>query len=213
MSSRQIATASHVADPSFISAAFKPTTSVTFIQKMPCQSNCNAVCSVIPNATGSNVRFPPIADIRATNTLSYSPLIYDPSWWMSRSAPASEPKQIRHDACPEPGRRRWTAPASDLIPLGACRLHNVAQAAAAAGMSRESAYRLRRRPEGLLFAALWDAILRPAAAGERESHTSAIAGGSLLRLLGMHFRRKTAGFFRPSGESRGSAAQHRTGTL
>jgi len=39
------------------------------------------------------------------------------------------------------------------------RTRNVGNAATAAGMSRESAYRLRERRDGALFALLWDRIL------------------------------------------------------
>ena len=41
------------------------------------------------------------------------------------------------------------------------RTRSVTKAARAAGMSRESAYRLRRRPQAALFAAAWDKALRP----------------------------------------------------
>jgi len=40
------------------------------------------------------------------------------------------------------------------------RTRNVTHAATAAGMSRESAYRLRARPSGAEFAAAWDQSLR-----------------------------------------------------
>jgi len=55
--------------------------------------------------------------------------------------------------------RRWTGQRqlAFLDTLSGTRC--VARAAAAAGMSRESAYRLRRRPAGALFAAAWDRVM------------------------------------------------------
>jgi len=64
------------------------------------------------------------------------------------------PTRTRHDG--------WTAE-RQLAFLGALSLtRNVTRSAAAAGMSRESAYRLRERHDGALFAARWDQILRRA---------------------------------------------------
>ena len=80
---------------------------------------------------------------------------------------------------PSPARPRhdgWT-PARQLAFLGALSLTRcVTRSAAAAGMSRKSAYRLRGRPDGALFAARWDQILRsphspsPAPRPGHESH-------------------------------------------
>src|SRR5688500_13621649 len=67
----------------------------------------------------------------------------------------------------------------------------VTQAARAAGMSRESAYRLRRRREGALFAALWDSALRTHCAPPPEGHTGLLTDGRLARLLGNHYRRES----------------------
>jgi hypothetical protein len=64
-------------------------------------------------------------------------------------------------------------------------------ASAAAGMSRESAYRLRERREGTLFAALWDRALAPQIA---EVHNQPLTDGQLMRLLGNHFRRERGDF-------------------
>ena len=62
------------------------------------------------------------------------------------------PPRARHDG--------WT-PERQLAFLGALSVsRSVTRSAAAAGMSRESAYRLRDRPDGALFAARWDQILR-----------------------------------------------------
>lgn len=49
------------------------------------------------------------------------------------------------------------------------RSRSVTRAAAAAGMSRKSAYRLRDRPDGALFAAMWNQALRNTAA-RSEGH-------------------------------------------
>ncbi|MFL6743916.1 MAG: hypothetical protein ACJ8E3_08185 [Sphingomicrobium sp.] len=70
---------------------------------------------------------------------------------------------------------------------------SISKAAAAAGMSRESAYRLRERREGALFAALWDRALafQPSPA---EVHIDALTSGRLMRLLGNHFRRERGDF-------------------
>ena len=58
------------------------------------------------------------------------------------------------------------------------RTRCVTRAAAAAGLSRKSAYRLRARADGALFAALWDrAISAPLDATKVTTH-----GGSHLRL-------------------------------
>lgn len=56
-------------------------------------------------------------------------------------------------------------------------------------MSRESAYRLRNRREGALFAALWD---RAIACGLQsgEIHTGPLANDRLMAVLGTHYRRK-----------------------
>lgn len=62
------------------------------------------------------------------------------------------PQRFRHDG--------WT-PRRQLAFLDTlARTRSVTRAAAAAGMSRESAYRLRRRPSAALFAAAWDRALK-----------------------------------------------------
>ena len=75
---------------------------------------------------------------------------------------------------------------------------SIAKAATAAGMSRESAYRLRNRREGALFAALWDQAL---AFQPTEVHIPPLTDGRLMRLLGNHFRRER-GDFRSIGRKR-----------
>lgn len=75
---------------------------------------------------------------------------------------------------------------------------SVTRAAAAAGMSRESAHRLRNRRDGALFAAIWDIALAPAPPlagfGFTESHIAPPRSGQLMRVLGNHFRRKSGDF-------------------
>jgi hypothetical protein len=75
---------------------------------------------------------------------------------------------------------------------------SVGSAAAAVGMSREGAYRLRSRRGSELFAALWDQALSAGCEGAGESHTRPLSDGRLARLLGTHFRRE-AGDFRSIG--------------
>ena len=93
------------------------------------------------------------------------------------------PSKIRRDG--------WTA-ARQLRFLDAlARTRSIAKAAASAGMSRESAYRLRDRRDGVLFALLWDRILEPQ---RGEVHTEPLRDGRIMRLLGTHFRRERAEF-------------------
>ena len=75
---------------------------------------------------------------------------------------------------------------------------SVGLAAAAVGMSREGAYRLRSRRGSELFAALWDRTLGAACDAGVESHIRPLSDGALTRLLGNHFRRE-AGDFRTIG--------------
>lgn len=101
-------------------------------------------------------------------------------------AGAPAPRSIRRDG--------WT-PARQLAFLDAlARTRSVTAAARAAGMSRESAHRLRNRRDGALFAAIWDMAVAPAPAAEGEGHTSRLGDGRLARLLGTHFRRQRGDF-------------------
>jgi hypothetical protein len=87
----------------------------------------------------------------------------------------------------------WT-PARQLRFLDALATSgSVIKAAAFAGMSRESAYRLRGRKDGGLFAALWDRVVAfvPAPA---EVHIDSFSDGRIMRLLGMHYRRERGDF-------------------
>jgi hypothetical protein len=67
------------------------------------------------------------------------------------SSPRKSAPQVRRDG--------WTAERQLVFLETLARTRSVAQAAARAGMSRESAYRLRARPVGALFAAAWDKTL------------------------------------------------------
>jgi hypothetical protein len=73
------------------------------------------------------------------------------------------------------------------------RTRSISRAAAAAGMSREGAYRLRERPGAELFALLWDRAIafQPISA---EVHIDSLGDGRLMRLLGTHFRRERGDF-------------------
>lgn len=55
--------------------------------------------------------------------------------------------------------RRWTAERQLAFLDMLVKSRSVSKAARAAGMSRESAYRLRRRPAGALLGAAWDRIM------------------------------------------------------
>jgi len=101
------------------------------------------------------------------------------------TADSPKPRKIRRDG--------WT-PERQLRFLNAlATTRSTAKAAAFAGMSRESAYRLRNRREGALFGLLWDQILAPEPR-RREVHTEALTDGQLARLLGNHFRRERGDF-------------------
>ena len=69
--------------------------------------------------------------------------------------------RLRHDG--------WTQDKQVTFIVALRRTHNVSRAAAAAGMSRESAYRLRARPSGAEFAAAWDHALL-ATTGHNQGH-------------------------------------------
>lgn len=72
---------------------------------------------------------------------------------------------------PQRFRRDGWTPARQLAFLGAlARTRSVTRAAAAAGMSRESAYRLRKRDPGGLFAAAWDRVLSTPAPRAPKGH-------------------------------------------
>jgi hypothetical protein len=60
---------------------------------------------------------------------------------------------------PNTAGRRWTGQRQLAFLDTLAQTRCVTLAAAFAGMSRESAYRLRRRPAGALFAAAWDRVM------------------------------------------------------
>ena len=71
---------------------------------------------------------------------------------MDQPKPQTKHPRIRRDG--------WTAE-RQLVFLGElARTRSVTRAARAAGMSRESTYRLRARPNALLFAAAWDGAMK-----------------------------------------------------
>ena len=85
----------------------------------------------------------------------------------------------RHPPIARPRHDGWTREKQATFIVALRRTRNVTRAAAAAGMSRESAYRLRARPSAAGFAAAWDLAL--AGASDRmghnqghESHASAV---------------------------------------
>ena len=103
----------------------------------------------------------------------------------------SDPRHLR-----TPARRirrdGWTAERQIGFLAALADTRSVTRAAASAGMSRESAYRLRARRDCILFAALWDRALATELGG--ESHDGVLSDGALARLLGNSFRRQSNGF-------------------
>lgn len=84
----------------------------------------------------------------------------------TRQTPISCP---RHDG--------WTVDRQKIFIRTLAMTRNVSRAAAAAGMSRESAYRLRRRAEGVALSQTWDWILSlpPVPRGHSEGHARRVA--------------------------------------
>jgi hypothetical protein len=80
----------------------------------------------------------------------------------------------RHPPIARPRHDGWTRDRQAIFIIALRRMRNVTRAAAAAGMSRESAYRLRARPSAAGFAAAWDRALRRAAEAmaHNEGHES-----------------------------------------
>ena len=89
---------------------------------------------------------------------------------------------------PKIRRDGWTAERQLLFLDALAQTRSVTRAAASVGMSRESAYRLRNRSDGL-FALLWDRTLQPVPVPS-EVHTRPLTNGRLLSLLGTHYRRE-----------------------
>ena len=122
-------------------------------------------------------------------------------------------------ARPEPCRRDgWTAARQLAFLDTLVRTRSASEAARAAGMSRESAYRLRGRRDGALFAAIWDMAIAPpplaqaVRPGGPQDHISAVGDGLLARLLGTQFRRERADFAAIGSPPGKGARGNRTGT-
>ena len=83
----------------------------------------------------------------------------------------------RHPPIPTPRHDGWTIDRQKIFIRSLAMTRNVSRAAAAAGMSRESAYRLRRRAEGVALAESWDWILSlpPKPEGHGEDHALRVA--------------------------------------
>jgi hypothetical protein len=113
---------------------------------------------------------------------------------------------------PKIRRDGWTAECQLRFLDAMTRTRSVVKAAAAAGMSRESAYRLRDRREGALFAALWDRAIafEP---GPTQVHIGALGDGRLMRLLGNHYRRESRDFSNIGGKGVQMRDPDRTRTL
>ena len=90
-------------------------------------------------------------------------------------------------------RDGWTAERQLRFLDALARTRSVVKAAAFAGMSRESAYRLCERKEGALFAALWKRAVG-LQSSTAKVYIDALADGRLMRLLGNHYRRERGDF-------------------
>ncbi|MFL6764820.1 MAG: hypothetical protein ACJ8FO_06450 [Sphingomicrobium sp.] len=108
----------------------------------------------------------------------------------SRPQPSKAPKIRRDGWTPERQLRFLDALAST---------RSIVKAAAFAGMSRESAYRLRERKDGALFAAFWDRAVA-FQQSRAEVHIDSLADGRLMRLLGTHYRRERGDFSNIGGK-------------
>jgi hypothetical protein len=122
------------------------------------------------------------------------------------SSPAFPTRRIRRDG--------WTTDRQVKFILALNKTRSVTRAAAAAGMSRESAYRLRDRPGRADFARAWDqavarkghkspaeshARARPVTfASSREGHESHAAGGFAQLCQARQFQAPPAGFPAPT---------------
>ena len=79
-------------------------------------------------------------------------------------------------------RDRWTVERQLGFLTALARTRCVTRAAASVGMSRESAYRLRQRSDGALFAAQWDRALCVRVRRSPEGHTSRRSAPPLITL-------------------------------
>lgn len=105
----------------------------------------------------------------------------------------------------------WTAERQLSFLNALASTRSIVQAAAHAGMSRESAYRLRDRREGALFGLLWDRILSPAPR-QSEVHIAELSDGAIIRLLERHFLRETGDLTSP-GSTGGRGDDRRCAAL
>ena len=71
---------------------------------------------------------------------------------------------------PNTRRDGWTPERQLTFLRTLAETRSITRAASSAGMSRESAYRLRRRNEGMLFAALWDRAIQGTSSSLPKSH-------------------------------------------
>jgi hypothetical protein len=87
-------------------------------------------------------------------------------------------------AAPSLRRDGWTIRRQLAFLDALARTRSVTKAARAAGMSRESAYRLRRRPSAALFAAAWDRALQGRASRPRKQPSPSPSKGHRSVSLG-----------------------------
>ena len=90
---------------------------------------------------------------------------------------------------PKTRKDGWTAERQLRFLDALAQSRSVTDAARAAGMSREGAYRFLARNPSSLFAALWDLALAPRAPNS-EVHIGNLSDGRLMRLLDNHYRRE-----------------------
>lgn len=108
-----------------------------------------------------------------------------------KSYPRTRRRKARHPRVPAfvpvPLRSRadgWTPPRQAAFLAALALTGSVLAAARRVGMARETAYRLRRRPGAVSFAAAWDAVLgRAAQAGQRKVTAEELAVAALLGRL------------------------------
>ena len=101
---------------------------------------------------------------------------------MDQTRPSATPRAFRRDG--------WTAQRQLTFLAELARTGSITRAARAAGMSRESAYRLRKRDPHGLFAAAWDRSLKRGALSKLEGHKTLRAAAARKR----RERRKILGF-------------------
>jgi hypothetical protein len=106
---------------------------------------------------------------------------------------------------PKIRRDGWTAERQLHFLDALTQTRSVIRAAASAGMSRESAYRLRSRASGGLFALLWDRALATDSPHNPEVHIDNLSDGRVMRLLGNHYRRESGDFSSIGSRSAGIA--------